>query len=147
MAMCLPSTARRQVLVVSSGAKPGSNFLPPFFSLGAAQHFVFIDRDDGFTHLGYELTDGKPTCLSVSKLSYCPNSSLLVYHSLTHKVPFLCVFLQGGVAFSCSPAFSSLFCSSSTTAVAAARSRHFFFFAMIVSLAFSMLSFPQPTQN
>ena len=64
MAMCLPSTARTQVVVVPSGAKSGSNFLPPFLSSGAAQRFVFIDRDDGFTHLGYELTHGKPTCLN-----------------------------------------------------------------------------------
>ena len=50
------------VVVVPSGAKPGSNFLPLFFSFGAAQHFVFVHRDDGFTHLGYELADG--TCLN-----------------------------------------------------------------------------------
>ena len=46
------------VVVVSSGAKPGSNFLPQFFSFGEAQHFVFVDRDDGYTYLGCELTEG-----------------------------------------------------------------------------------------
>ena len=53
-----PQTA----VVVPSGAKLGSNFLPLFFSFGAAQHFVFVDRNDGFTHLEYELADG--TCLN-----------------------------------------------------------------------------------
>ena len=72
---------------------------------------------------------------------YC----LLVNHSLTHTC--LCVFLQGGVAFSCTSASFSLFCCSSTTARAAARYWHLLFSAMIVSLAFSMLSLPQPIQN
>ena len=50
------------VVVVPSGGEPGSNFLPLLFSFGAAQHFVHVDRDDGFTHLGYELADG--TCFN-----------------------------------------------------------------------------------
>ena len=50
------------VVVFPSGAEPGSNFLPLLFSFGATQHFILIDRDDGFTHLRYELANG--TCFN-----------------------------------------------------------------------------------
>ena len=51
------------IVVVPSEIKPGSKFLQLFFSYGAAQHFVFVDHEDGFTHLGYEVTFG--TCLNL----------------------------------------------------------------------------------
>ena len=50
------------VVVVPSGAELGSNFLPHLFSLGAAEHFVLVDLDDGSTHLRYKLADG--TCFN-----------------------------------------------------------------------------------
>ena len=39
--------------------EPGSNFYStPLYSFRTTQHFILVDRDDGFTHLGYEVEGG-----------------------------------------------------------------------------------------
>ena len=69
---------------------------------------------------------------SVSRLSYCPNSGLLVNHSMTHA--FLCVFLLWGwiaffFLFFC---LIQPFCYFSSMARAAAKNRHLLFVAIIL---------------
>lgn len=39
------------VVVVPSGAELGSNLFPLLFSFGAAEHFVLLQLNDGFTLL------------------------------------------------------------------------------------------------
>jgi len=50
--------SHQTVVVVSSGGKPGSNFLPLLFSFSAVQYFFHIHRNDGFTHLGNKCAYG-----------------------------------------------------------------------------------------